>query len=273
MPLKPIFRWAGSKRKLLPAIMQCIPKFRRYVEPFAGSACLFFTLEPRRAVLGDLNSELIETYRSIRYHPGEVAQAVLAMPISEEFYYGLRSVSPEDLTGVARAARFVYLNRFCFNGVYRTNGRGEFNVPRGKRTGSLPTTIDFSAWSKMLGRAELFAGDFEQCVAEVREGDFIYLDPPYSKPNSRDRGEYGCNSFRVGDLDRLCACLEYIDSRGGVFVLSYRYGLDVREMFANWHMRSIVVRRHIAGFARHRVSVRELIVSNRQLGQDRRRAV
>jgi DNA adenine methylase len=182
---KPIFRWAGSKRKLLPTLRQYTPPFVRYVEPFTGSACLFFDLLPRRALLGDVNRELVETYTAVRSSPLRVGQLVAAMPVSKAFYCELRAKDPDAMSVVERAARFVYLNRFCFNGVYRTNRSGKFNVPRGVRTGSLPTIADFDAWSRILNRATLVRGDFEKCLSKVRSGDFVYLDPPYAEEGSR----------------------------------------------------------------------------------------
>lgn len=268
LPLKPIFRWAGSKAKLVPTILTFVPLFSRYVEPFAGSACLFFAMRPKSALLADINSQLIETYATIRERPTDVGKLALSMPISESFYYELRGKHVENLTEVERAARFLYLNRFCFNGVYRTNRRGEFNVPRGTRTGSLPTIEMLVSWSRSLRQAKLIAGDFESCLQHVKSGDFVYLDPPYAKPNSRDRGEYGYTAFGEADLIRISRCLDEINRRGAVFVFSYKYSTAVKRAFAHWHTRSVVVRRHVAGFVRSRVNVREVFISNRPFTHD-----
>lgn len=132
---EPILRWAGSKKKLLSVLSSAAPStFKRYVEPFVGSAVLFLELDPSKAVLSDINTGLIETYENIRAHPRAVWNRVSDMPLEESFYYDLRSQDADSLKTLDRAARFVYLNRFCFNGVYRTNRQGLFNVSRGKPT-------------------------------------------------------------------------------------------------------------------------------------------
>ncbi len=124
----PLFRWAGSKRKLLPELMAQVPaSLTRYVEPFAGSGCLFFALRPEKAILGDINDELIYAYSVIRDHPRLVSRAVHRLRNEKRTYYRLRSQSPNALSPVDRAARFTYLNRHCFNGVYRINRAGCFN--------------------------------------------------------------------------------------------------------------------------------------------------
>ena len=152
----PVFRWAGSKRKVLPQLLQCVPKeYARYVEPFAGSGCLFFALRPSIAVLGDINADLIGAYLVIRDHPRLVARAAHGFKRDRDTYYRLRSTAPDSLIPVERAARFVYLNRYCFNGVYRVNRSGLFNVPMGTRTGGIPCESDFYRCSLALKRAEL----------------------------------------------------------------------------------------------------------------------
>src|SRR5947208_694046 len=127
--IAPLLRWAGSKRKLIPQLLRHVPEgFDRYIEPFGGSACLFFALRPDRAIIADLNQELIETYRTLRSHPKLVHRAVFNMPRTKRYYYAIRDRTPQALSDVEKAARFLYLNRNCFNGVYRLNHAGCFNV-------------------------------------------------------------------------------------------------------------------------------------------------
>ncbi len=268
----PLFRWAGSKRKLLPTLKAyCPAEFNRYIEPFAGSACLFFLLQPKRAVLGDFNQQLIETYKTVARAPNAVAAQLEVMAVSESFYYELRSQDPSLLPSVSRAARFVYLNRFCFNGVFRTNKHGDFNVPRGTRTGQLPGRADLRSCAELLKRATFIAGDFENTLTDLAPGDFIYLDPPYSSSDERNRGEYGYGAFSSKDLDRLEEALYRIDRQNATFILSYRCSKTVRSRFRNWHQRTVTVRRQIAGFSQDRRLVREMLISNRLMGQQIRR--
>lgn len=260
----PVLRWAGSKRRLLPVLLSAVPaEFGRYYEPFVGSACLFFALSPSKAILGDVNSDLIDAYSVIRSQPVRVAHAVHSMPSTARHYYRLRSVRPATLRPIARAARFVYLNRHCFNGVYRINRTGQFNVPRGKRTGALPAVDEFKLCAKALWRAKLRAEDFESSLRDVQAGDFVYLDPPYASTTRTTYGEYSYDSFEQDDLPRLLKTLRRLDRLGATFLLSYTYRSTLRVELSHWHIRRVAVQRHVAGFADHRHRVYEILVSNK----------
>lgn len=264
--LPPLLRWAGSKRKLIPELLKQVPEnFDRYVEPFCGSACLFFALRPKLALISDLNQDLIETYRVIRAHPRMVFRAVSRMPRTDQFYYRIRSRQPTRLDEVEGAARFVYLNRNCFNGVFRTNRSGQFNVPRGSRGGQIPSQSHFFRSAIALRRADIVSGDFETVLPSIKKGDFVYLDPPYAKAGSRRRGEYGYASFDTPDLERLQRCLSAIDGTGAVFLLSYASCPEIQKIARGWNSKAILVRRHVAGFNEHRMTVKELLISNRTL--------
>lgn len=265
--LSPLLRWAGSKRKLLPHILPCIPKdTKRYIEPFAGSCCVYLALRPQRAILSDLNSALIDTYKTIRRTPDEVFEAVSTMPDTEEFYYKLRAAPTNEMGDVSRAARFVYLNRHCFNGVYRTNRNGLFNVPRGTKAGVIPPKEQFQAFAKALRKASLRAVDFEKTINHAADGDFVYLDPPYSPPNTRFRGEYGYGSFCEHDIQRLVGALNSADSRGATILLSYNPTIQI--LLPTWHSKCLSVRRSIAGFNHQRAMVTETLFSNRPFPPD-----
>ena len=262
----PLFRWAGSKRKLLPELIKHVPaSYGRYIEPFSGSACLFFALQPSTAILSDLNDELIHTYKVLRADPERLYRAVAQMPPSLAYYYALRAQPPDRLDPLARAARFAYLNRSCFNGVYRTNREGHFNVPRGKRSGALPHESHFVQCANALRNAELISGDFELALSRAEPGDFAYLDPPYAKRGSRRRGEYGYSSFDIPDIERLARSLRALDEQGTAFLLSYAHCREIREVSRSWYTRTLLVRRHVAGFGRHRLIVREILISNLNL--------
>lgn len=237
--------------------------FGRYIEPFAGSGCLFFALRPRRAVLGDINEELIETYRVIRDHPRLVAQAAHSLSQSKSTYYRLRAQVPSKLNPIERAARFAYLNRHCFNGVYRINRNGQFNVPMGTRTGTLPTVEEFYRCSVALRTAELRPGSYAECLKDVTDGDFVYLDPPYASSRRNTFGEYGYGCFAENDLPDMQMLLHEVDERGATFLLSYCTHRAFQRIPKGWFKREVSVRRHVAGFARHRRTVRELLISNR----------
>jgi DNA adenine methylase len=261
--MSPILRWAGSKRRLLPLLLKNIPKkYNRYYEPFAGSACLYLATRPSSAVLGDLNAELIGTYRAIRSYPQKVAEGLQSLPTTEEFYYWIRCFKPEDLGEIDRAIRFIYLNRFCFNGVYRTNKLGHFNVPRGTRTGDIPTLSEIENFALVLKQAELRAGDFEKCLEDVKEGDFVYLDPPYALAGKKDRGEYGLGKFITDDIQRLVNIVNKMNDKGAHILVSYAEDTTLTTLFQNWHIQNITVRRSVSGFAKSRGTVKEIFISN-----------
>lgn len=262
--IKPFLRWAGSKRKQVPVLRQYwSSEFHRYVEPFAGSVCLFLAVRPDRAVLSDLNSDLIGTYDVVRRMPGRVYEMVTAIPRTKTRYYAERHVAPESLSPLRRAARFIYLNRNCFNGIYRTNTDGAFNVPfADSRAGAFVTRDEFVAAAKLLRSATLAACDFGTTLSRVRKGDFVYLDPPYALDARRVFREYGAKAFCGQDLRRLSRHLFSMDRRGANFLVSYADCRESRELASDWCVRRMRVRRHVAGFAGARKAAYELLISN-----------
>src|ERR1035441_397142 len=189
----PFLRWAGSKRRLLP-ILQTFwtRKHKRYVEPFAGSACLFFAIRPPKAILGDLNPELITTFIEVKYRIGAVLKELKALPPEDrDEYKRLRAIDTSTMMPSTRAARFIYLNRYCFNGIYRTNLHGQFNVPySGVRCGNLPPDGTFEKCANRLRVARLVNGDFEKVLNHAKQGDLVYMDP--------DRKSTRLNSSHLG---------------------------------------------------------------------------
>lgn len=259
----PILRWAGSKKKLLPTLMQAAPAaYDRYVEPFAGSAVLYLRLADTPALLGDINPDLIETYETVKQHPKRVWSRVAAMSTEPDYYYDLRCEDASRMGKLDRAARFVYLNRFCFNGVYRTNRQGQFNVSRGKGHLFVPALEVFAAFAEKLANASLFCGDFESVVAQTGKGDFLYLDPPYSLEGKRDRGEYGLGTFRDKDEERLAAAITAAADRGAKVLLSYSPSPHMLKRLPGWQVKRLNVARNVAGFTSARRTAKEVLVSN-----------
>jgi DNA adenine methylase len=264
--ITPFLRWAGSKRKLLPELeAYWNPKYRRYVEPFAGSSCLFFSILPESALLADKNADLVETYEQVRLHPEDVYNGVLELARTERRYYLVRAQDPRRLRPLERAIRFIYLNRNCFNGIYRTNRNGIFNVPfASSRAGRFPERSEFRRAAIALKAAVLRPWDFGTTLRYVREGDFVYLDPPYATSQRRVFREYGKGSFSELDLGRLNDHLRKIVDRGAHFVLSYAECKEARLLAKGWHVRRRRVRRHVAGFIGARRRFSELVISSMQ---------
>jgi len=263
--MKSFLRWAGSKRSVLRHLRAHWPGGDvRYVEPFCGSACLFFDLQPSRAILGDLNEELVGTLRAVKNTPQLVLASLRRFQKGKRFYNKLRSTSPQLLAEAERAARFVYLNRHCFNGIYRTNSKGQFNVPYAppKKCVAVDERVLLST-SEALAGVLMVHGDFEETLARVQGGDFVYLDPPYCTDKRRIFSEYMPGSFALSDLDRLSGALHRLDKLGATFLISYADSPEARKLLKPWHQRRIRVRRHIAGFGCHRRHAFELLATNK----------
>lgn len=262
----PLLRWAGSKRKLLSRLIPIWEQSggARYVEPFVGSGALFFAASPKDAVLSDSNGDLISLYRTVRRQPRAVAAALIHLKRNEKTFLHLRRQSSTELTAVHRAARFIFLNRLCFNGLYRTNKNGQFNVPFAPaKTGRMPDLSHLRRAANLLRKAKLYSGDFESIVErEVRPGDFIYLDPPYAVANRRIFRQYSATTFGFDDLQRVADLLYAIEAVGAHFVLSYAFCAEALQAFRYWPQTRVLIHRNIAGFVAKRRRSTELIVTN-----------
>jgi len=260
----PILRWAGSKRRLVPVLRTYWNKnHSRYLEPFAGSACLFFSLNPTRAILGDVNHELIATYLEVKYRVDGVIRELAKLRLSREQYNTLRALSPCRLDASARAARFIYLNRFCFNGLYRTNLEGRFNVPfSGERCGALPSSDHLKQCSRTLRHARLINADFE-CVLSIAErGDLVYMDPPFAVRGRRVFREYDPSAFAHRDVARLRSWMDKLAAARVTFVVSYAESEEADILRKGFDHQTVSVRRNIAGFAARRYLSNEILISN-----------
>lgn len=262
--MKSFLRWAGSKRQSVNILKKYWSnEYNRYVEPFMGSACLFFEIQPQVALLGDLNGELVNTYNSIVLSCSRVYYELSLFKISESDYYRLRAISVDKLDRYQRAARFIYLNRFCFNGLYRTNKKGQFNVPYGGgRSGSLPSYKELLGYRKALVNATLVKGDFSKVLDQVQSGDFVYLDPPYSIKNRRIFNEYDSSIFSELDLMRLKTYLDKFNSKGIPFLVSYSDSEEADILSEGFRVSYTYIRRNIAGFASHRKTDKEILIFN-----------
>jgi len=264
--MKSLLRWAGSKRQLLGNLQEYwdAANADRYVEPFAGSAALFFEIAPKTAVLNDVNAELIGFYRGIKRSTALVYELASSLAVDETTYYEVRRNYPYETDPIRRSANFYYLNRYCFNGIYRTNATGQFNVPFAKdRVGRFPAWDDVEASVRQLRKASTHNRDFESLVqSDVAERDFVYLDPPYAVENQRIFTQYNASTFGLTDLDRLQATLEKIHSRGASFVLSYAFCEEAKSYFSRWNHRQVQCQRNVAGFAKHRRKAVELMITN-----------
>lgn len=260
---RPLIRWAGSKTRILGVLADHSPSnFERYIEPFCGSMSLFLRLTPQRSVMADINSELINFYAQVKKHPIEISNGIHAIPRNEENYYRLRETNIDKLSDLDKAVRFFFLNRHCFNGVYRTNKQGKFNVPFGSKLTEIPSQEEILDFSKKIKKTKFVNSDFEKIVLKTKAGDFLYLDPPYAGTESRDRGEYGPSSFKEDDVKRLSISLGAASERGVKVLLSYASIPLIKDHFPKWNISEISVERSVSGFAKGRKKVPEVIITN-----------
>lgn len=268
-PPTPIVKWAGGKSKLLDQLLVRRPmKYRRYYEPFLGGGAFFFKLAPRRAAISDLNSDLMNTYRCVAWNVEAVIQRLERhrKSHSPEYYYQTRERwnGQEFRADVDRAAAFIYMNKTCYNGLYRVNQRGHFNVPMGRY--SAPNICDgeqLRAASRLLQRAEMRVGHFAERVADAGAGDFVYFDPPYD-PLTRTASFTGYTADSFGDQDQhdLARVVADLTDRGTHVMISSSDTPFIRHLYRGFQLDQVLVNRAINSRASARGAVSELIITN-----------
>jgi DNA adenine methylase len=261
--ISPFLKWAGGKRWFIASQASLLPKqFNRYIEPFLGSGAVFFFLCPERAILADSNPELIDTYLAIKQNWRLVYRYLRnhGQMHSRSYYYRIRDSKPRSRA--SRAARFIYLNRTCWNGLYRVNRAGVFNVPIGTRSKVIFEDDRFDRVSDALQRAELHSSDFENVIDMAKDGDFIFADPPYTiRHNNNAFIKYNEKLFSWQDQVRLLEALERAKDRGAKIVLTNANSEEVRKFYRK-NFKSLVVSRHslISARAETRRMCEELVI-------------
>jgi DNA adenine methylase len=264
-PFLPFLKWAGGKRWFVNRYLNIIPThFARYFEPFLGSGALFFALRPARAVLSDINPQLIETFSAIKTDWASVGSILRKYQRlhSPALYYQIRGSQPR--AAAMRAAKLIYLNRTCWNGLYRVNARGQFNVPVGTRENVSLARDDFRRASVLLRRASLLASDFAPIIAQARRGDLVFADPPYVTAHSQNGFlKYNENLFCWGDQVRLMKSL-LAAKRDGVRVVATNADTpSIRKLYEKaFTVRSVTRPSAIAASAARRGTTSELIITS-----------
>jgi DNA adenine methylase len=261
--MKPFLKWAGGKRWLAANIAgRCSTEHKRYFEPFLGGAAVFFELDPNWAVLSDSNQDLIETYHVVRDDPQGVYSGLAALHAkhSAETYYRVRGSRPEN--ALRRAIRFIYLNRTCWNGLYRVNRNNIFNVPIGTKSTVLFPDDDFEAWASRLRRADISSCDFEESIEKASGGDLIYVDPPYTVRHNRNGFlKYNQKMFSWNDQIRLRDSLVRAAGRDCLVFVSNADHESVRDLYREFgEVHSIPRSSVISGSVGHRGITAELLV-------------
>lgn len=268
----PFLKWVGGKAQLLEQFERLfVPRdrYEHYLEPFVGSGAVFFHLRPDRAYLADNNEELINCYKQVKQHVEAVVELLRTHKRlhSEAHYYKVRSYQPRDLSPIERAARLIYLNKTCFNGLYRVNSRGGFNVPMGRYTN--PPILDEQGLQRAhraLRGVELYCMPFDRFCDEFAEkGDFVYFDPPYF-PISKTANFTGYteNAFGLEEQVKLRDAFERLDAKGCFLMLSNSASPTIRHLYKKYRHTTyeVLARRSINSAPDKRGAIKELVVLN-----------
>ncbi|MBP6786492.1 MAG: DNA adenine methylase [Candidatus Promineofilum sp.] len=266
---RPVLKWAGGKGRLLPELLARLPHdFQTYHEPFIGGGALFFALAGAgrlgRACLSDANPSLIDVYVALRDRVDEVIAALQGHVHDREHYYRVRALRPAELSLPERAARVIYLNKTCYNGLYRENRRGEFNVPFGRYKN--PTICDepnLRAAARVLRGAELAQRHFSTVLDQARPGDFVYFDPPYHPLSpTANFTAYDRAGFGPDDQRQLRDVFAALGERGVAALLSNSDTPFVRELYDGFRIERVLAARAVNSKANGRGKVAEVLVSN-----------
>ena len=265
----PIVKWVGGKRQLMYELEINMPKtYNRYFEPFIGGGALFFYLQPDNAYISDMNEELINLYQVVRDNVDELITDLQKHDISKEYFMEIRNIDRteeyQNWSNIQKASRFIYLNRTCFNGMYRVNSKGEFNVPFGHYKN--PRILDENNLincSNLLQRTEIKHADFSEIMKKVKKGDFVYFDPPYV-PLSETSSftSYTKDGFDMDMQLSLRDVCDELDSMGVKFLLSNSDTQFVNELYENYNIKKVFASRQINANADGRGKITEVLVRN-----------
>lgn len=259
-------KWAGSKLGVMARLLRYVPAtYGTYYEPMVGAGTLFFALRPRRAVLGDVNDELMTCYRVIRDQVELLIRALARHRNTYDDFLRVRAQVPADLDPVVRAARLIYLNKTCYNGLYRVNSHGRFNVPYGRNPdANFRDAETLRRLSTLLEGVTLRCRDYRETLADARRGDFVYLDPPYFAPTlgRANRVRYRPEAFDVEAHRDLANIARDLARRGCHVMVSNSDTREVRRFYAGFHITSLHVRRSIHFAPDRRAGHKELVIAS-----------
>lgn len=265
----PIVKWVGGKRQLMFELLKNMPKsYNRYFEPFIGGGALFFELQPQNGYISDMNEELINLYSVVRDDVYELIDDLNKHEVSKEYFLKIRNLDRTEkynsLSDVKKASRFIYLNRTCFNGMYRVNSQGQFNVPFGNYKN--PRIVDaenLMNCSKLLRNTEICCADFSEILNKVQKGDFVYFDPPYVPLNETSSfTSYTKDGFDLDMQFKLREVCDELDSIGVMFMLSNSDTKLVNELYSSYEIKKVFASRAINANGNGRGKITEVLVRN-----------
>lgn len=254
-------RWAGAKRRHAAMIASMAPPFRTYYEPFMGSASLYFYLEPHQAVLGDTCAELVSAFHQVRHNAPLVFETYSNWSVDRETFNYLRHLSPTS--PIEAAARFIYLNKTCWNGLYRVNSKGQFNVPYGrpKSTNITPLSTLLACAKVLSTAASICHADFQETAEPAQSGDLVYFDPPYVTRSKTDRFiEYNHRLFSWDDQIRLAKLCSSLRQRGVHVLISNADHEEIKALYADFEIFTLHRKSTLASAPHLRGNVTELVI-------------
>ena len=269
--ISPILKWVGGKRQLLSEIMPLINKnCSTYVEPFVGGGAVFFELQPKKAIINDFNSELINVYQVVRDNVEELISALEKHNElnSEEYFYEVRGIDRteqfQEMTDIEKAARIIYLNKTCYNGLYHVNAAGHFNSPYGKyKNPNIVNATTLRAMSKYLNKGNIVIrqGDYKEALKGLRKGAFVYLDPPYMPiSTSSSFTGYTQNGFSYDHQVELKKECDKLRKKGIAFLQSNSDCPEIRDLYKDYEIITVQARRNINSNAKKRGEINEVLI-------------
>ncbi|MBU3923999.1 MAG: DNA adenine methylase [Nanoarchaeota archaeon] len=265
-----IVKWAGGKRQLIPQLEKLFPKnFKNYHELFvgAGSVMLYLkqTKKIKKVFISDTNEELINTYEVIKNSVGELIILLkkYQQKHSEELYYITRKEDPEVMSKISRAARFIYLNRTCFNGLYRVNSKGQFNVPIGSyKNPGICQEKELRVISELLKSVNIKAQSFEKVLKKAKKEDFIYFDPPYYPLKKSSFTTYSKDSFLDKEQKDLFEIFKKLDKKGCLVMHSNSDTKFIKDLYRDYNIHLVYARRNINSVSSGRRKIKEVVITN-----------
>ncbi len=266
----PFVKWAGGKRQLLLQMEPYFPKkYNTYIEPFVGGGAVFFHLKPKKAVLIDNNKELINCYKIIKQDVNGLIQSLKKHKNEKNYFYKIRAIdrNPEDFSkwsDIEKASRTIYMNKCCYNGLYRVNSKGQFNAPFGKyKNPTFCNEPNLKAVHQQLTTAEILNASFEECLNHAKKNDFVYFDPPYHPlTQTANFTSYTKDNFGEKSQKRLAEVFKTLDARGCKLLLSNSYSNFVLNLYEDFKIVELKAKRAINSVASKRGEIKEVLVLN-----------
>ncbi|WP_396151921.1 DNA adenine methylase [Flavobacterium sp.] len=269
----PFLKWVGGKRQLMPSIVKLLPKNIKelnYIEPFIGGGAVFFHLQPKNAIINDFNKELVNVYKIIKNNLPELIIDLKKHENKPDYFYKIRSLDRteefNELTPVERASRVIYLNKTCFNGLYRVNNAGEFNAPFGRyKNPNIVNEPTLKAVNKYLNSNNIIVmnGDYEDVLTKANENSFVYLDPPYHPiSESSNFTGYIQGGWDIFDQTRLRDACNELDKKGIKFLLSNSSAPIIRDLYDKYKITTVKANRAINSNGANRGAIDEFLIRN-----------